>query len=108
MTISSKTLLKLNSPDGDNVREISSALPRPCIPGEIPVIDLSDLHSENVDDLEQIAHQVETAAKNSGVFYIKNHGVAPQIIEEARLKSLEYEYLRLYMAIQNAKTNEIG
>lgn len=84
-----KTLLSLNSPDGDVTREISSAPPRPCTEGEIPCIDLTGLYDENNEDIERIAREIKIAAETSGVFYIKNHGVPEQVIENARVKALE-------------------
>ncbi|KAF8849300.1 2OG-Fe(II) oxygenase superfamily protein [Acephala macrosclerotiorum] len=86
----SKTILRLNSPDGDSIREVLNAPPRPCTPGEIPCIDLIGLDDTDGKDLKRIAHEIKTAAVTSGVFYIKNHGISREIIEEARLKSLDF------------------
>jgi hypothetical protein len=89
-TLESRVLLSLNSPDGDVIREISNAPPRRCSEGEIPCIDLSGLYDGDTTTLGRIAAEIKSAAETSGVFYIINHGVAPEIIEKARVKSLEY------------------
>jgi hypothetical protein len=85
-----KVILRLNAPGGDVVHEILDTPPRPCTAREIPTVDLSNLYKGNIKDLENIAREIKSAAETSGVFYIKNHGVSPEIIEEARIKSLEY------------------
>lgn len=90
VTTPSKIILRLNSPDSDSIREVLDIAPRPCTPEEIPCIDLTGLESIDGTDFERIAREINTAAVTSGVFYIKNHGVPKEVIEEARLKSLEY------------------
>ncbi|KUJ17242.1 2OG-Fe(II) oxygenase superfamily protein [Mollisia scopiformis] len=86
----SKVILRLNSPDGDSIREVLDTPPRPCIFGEIPCIDLTGLGATDTGAIQRIAREIKTAAVTSGVFYIKNHGISREIIEEARLKSLEF------------------
>jgi len=47
------------------------------------------LYDENLEALESIAYEIKSATETSGVFYIKNHGVSREVIENGRLKSLE-------------------
>lgn len=71
-------------------RTISSAPPRPATTEEIPVIDLSGLYSEHVEDRKSIAREIKKAAENIGFFYIKNHGIKEEVIERATEEALKY------------------
>ncbi|MEL7526625.1 MAG: 2-oxoglutarate and iron-dependent oxygenase domain-containing protein, partial [Pseudomonadota bacterium] len=49
----------------------------------LPVIDLSGLHTGDPEALEAVARELGQAAKTSGFFYIKNHGVDQALIDGA-------------------------
>jgi isopenicillin N synthase-like dioxygenase len=53
----------------------------PKAAGHIPVIDMAAGRSERRADREAIAAQILAAARDTGFFYVKNHGVAPEIVE---------------------------
>jgi hypothetical protein len=42
---------------------------------EIPVIDVKDIYSENIQARKAVAEQVREAAHRIGFFYIVNHGI---------------------------------
>lgn len=48
---------------------------------QIPVIDISRINTE--DGFEKIAHDLVHTAKTVGFFYIKGHGVSPNLIAQA-------------------------
>ncbi|GAA5909743.1 hypothetical protein JCM5296_005779 [Sporobolomyces johnsonii] len=49
----------------------------------LPVIDLSRLTSPDLDERKALAAEVQEAAISTGFFYISNHGVPQQVIDEA-------------------------
>lgn len=85
-----RKILKLDSAKGPVYREISTAAPRAATAEEIPVIDLTNLSSENVEDRKAIALKIKEAAEKTGFFYIKNHGVEEQVIENAKSAAIKY------------------
>jgi isopenicillin N synthase-like dioxygenase len=51
---------------------------------EIPVIDLSRMLADPSDaNVEDVARQIERAARGTGFFYIRNHGIAPEVVQAA-------------------------
>ena len=62
--------------------------PRDCTVEEIPVIDLSPLYSEKLEDRKQLAKDINGAATNTGFFYIKNHGIPDAAIANAKKQLL--------------------
>lgn len=48
---------------------------------EIPVIDISRIYSDNIEDRKAVAEQVREAAHRIGFFYITNHGIDPEHAE---------------------------
>lgn len=89
-TAPGRTILRLDSAHGNVYREISSAPPRVATSEEIPVIDLSDMSSEDVEARLSIASKIKAAAEHIGFFYIKNHGVDEKVIENAKAAALKY------------------
>ncbi|MEM9104540.1 MAG: 2-oxoglutarate and iron-dependent oxygenase domain-containing protein, partial [Pseudomonadota bacterium] len=49
----------------------------------LPVIDLSGLHTGDPSDMAAVARTLGNAAKTSGFFYIRNHGVDQALIDDA-------------------------
>jgi isopenicillin N synthase-like dioxygenase len=56
----------------------------------IPVIDICGLHDGSVARYREIADAFLTAAQNVGFFYLKNHGVPAELIDEAFAVSGEF------------------
>ena len=47
----------------------------------IPVIDLATALAPESKNIQAVVHQLHQAATSSGFFYVKNHGIAKEIIE---------------------------
>ena len=74
------------SPDGETAfneklsfNEIEKA--RPAAPGEIPIIDISCLYTEDKQEMQAAADQIRMACERIGFFYIVNHGVPKKVVE---------------------------
>jgi isopenicillin N synthase-like dioxygenase len=57
---------------------------------ELPVIDLSGLHTGSTEDLAEVAKTLGEAARTSGFFYIKNHGIEQELIDAVLAASREF------------------
>lgn len=79
----STTKLELRTAYGPVFRDVLDTPPRDCTPEEIPVIDLSRLYSEKLEDRQALAKEIRAAAVNTGFFYIKNHGIEEEKITNA-------------------------
>jgi hypothetical protein len=86
-TIPAFTKLELRTAYGPVYRNVSTAAPRECHLDEIPIIDVSDLYGD-LAAKRRLAAKVKEAAKGTGFFYIKNHGISDEIIEKARAQAL--------------------
>ena len=62
------------------------------VPPQIPLIDLSAL-VENTSGKYEVARQMRHAFRNYGFFYMKNHGVDPEL--EQRLEKVGREFFAL-------------
>lgn len=82
MTTTTYTQVELLTLQGPEFRRVSTAPPRPSTEDEIPIIDLSTI-DDGPTAREAIASQVRAAAENTGFFYIKNHGISPELIQRA-------------------------
>jgi isopenicillin N synthase-like dioxygenase len=51
----------------------------------IPVIDLTESFSADIEQRRRVAHEIHKAARHTGFFYIANHGI-PQAILDAQLE----------------------
>jgi non-haem dioxygenase in morphine synthesis N-terminal len=88
-TAPGRKILTLDSSHGTVYREISSAPPRAATAEEIPIIDLFKISSTNIEDRKSIALKIKAAAENTGFFYIENHGVEEEVIENAKASAME-------------------
>lgn len=89
MTIGT-TKLELRTAYGPVFRDVLNTPPRDCTPEEIPIIDLSALHSNSILDRQELANEIRTACTNTGFFYVKNHGISDEIIENAKKQLLVF------------------
>lgn len=84
-----RKILTLNSAHGNVYRDISTAPPRAATAEEIPIIDLSKINSKNLEDRKSIALKIKAAAENTGFFYVENHGIEEEIIENAKASAMK-------------------
>jgi hypothetical protein len=77
-----ETTLRLRYGSGYIVHTISTAPPRECTQEEISIIDLAGINGSQSKRAE-IAGNVRIACENSGFFYVRNHGVEQDIIQNA-------------------------
>jgi hypothetical protein len=56
----------------------------------IPLVDLSRIFSEDVDDRKAAAQEISGVCKRVGFMYIKNHGIDQSLIEEVFALSRAY------------------
>ncbi|KAI3396757.1 hypothetical protein diail_11719 [Diaporthe ilicicola] len=75
--------LQLSSGNGPVYRTVLRTPPRDATPAEIPIIDISGIFSSCAADRRAVARQVRAAATNNGFFYIRGHGVGPDITDAA-------------------------
>ena len=87
---SSTSKLELRTAYGPVYRTILNTPPRDCTPAEIPIINISGLYSNDLEDRKSLAKEVQTAAIGSGFFYIKNHGISDKVIADAKKQALAY------------------
>lgn len=80
--------LELRTAYGPVFRDVLNTPPRDCTADEIPIIDLSPLYSEKLEDRKALAKEIRVAAINTGFFYIKNHGIEEQKIADAKKQLL--------------------
>ncbi|KUJ20057.1 Clavaminate synthase-like protein [Mollisia scopiformis] len=82
--------LELRTAYGPVYRDVLNTPPRDCTAAEIPIIDLSRLYSEKLEDRKALATDIRAAAINTGFFYIKNHGIEKQTIADAKKQLLAF------------------
>jgi hypothetical protein len=88
-TIHPKTKqLRLRTGGGFVNYTVSTAPPRECTPEEVPIIDLQAI-DQPTQERAKIAEQVRVAAETSGFFYIKNHGISPDVIQRAHDEAIK-------------------
>lgn len=80
------TQVELLTLHGPEFRRVSTAPPRLPTAEEIPIIDLSSVDGD-LNARKAIAAQVRAAAENTGFFYIKNHGISEDLIQNALEKA---------------------
>lgn len=84
------THLELRSAQGPVYRKVSTAPPRPATEEEIPIIDLSPINSDLLEVRKGLAAKVRAASENTGFFYVKNHGIPEELIQEALKQSKRF------------------
>ncbi|KHN97055.1 2OG-Fe(II) oxygenase [Metarhizium album ARSEF 1941] len=89
-SIKETTTIRVASPTGPVTRTILRTPLRDALPSEIPVIDVSPIFSSSLENRKSVAHQVRSAATNTGFFYIKNHGIPQDITEASYNAALEF------------------
>ena len=93
------TKLELRTAYGPVFRDVLSTPPRECTADEIPIIDLSPLYSAKLEDRQELAKTVRSAAVNTGFFYIKNHGIDEKTIADAKKQLLAFVLPFQYMKV---------
>ncbi|KAL0936540.1 2og-fe oxygenase superfamily protein [Colletotrichum truncatum] len=83
-----------SSYEGMTYRLVSTSPPRDCTPDEIPIIDLGRIHG-NLEARKALASEILNAAKTSGFFYIKNHGIPENVTEAAHQKGKDERFFKL-------------
>ncbi|ODO11636.1 hypothetical protein I350_00420 [Cryptococcus amylolentus CBS 6273] len=56
----------------------------------IPIVDLSDARSPEFEKRKAVADNIRDACLNAGFFYVKNHGVALDVVEKTYEQSKEF------------------
>jgi hypothetical protein len=87
-TASETTTLKLRYGSGYILHTVSTASPRECTQEELSIIDLAGITGSQFDRAE-IAREVRTACTNTGFFYVKNHGVEKDVIQNAYRQAIK-------------------
>lgn len=67
---------------------------------EIPVIDISAMHSQDSTARESLAKQIYSACTEVGFFYVKGHGVTPATIRDMQTASANFFNLELSQKMQ--------
>src|SRR5690348_12759821 len=49
----------------------------------IPIIDVSRMYSDSIEDRKAVAEEVREASRNIGFFYMVNHGIDARYSEDA-------------------------
>lgn len=80
--VSAFTTVQLMTPDGPVSRRVRCGAPRTPTLDEMPVIDLSSLDGD-ATARKAIATKIKAAAENTGFFYVANHGIPQELIEQA-------------------------
>lgn len=80
--------LELRTAYGPVYRDVLNTPPRDCTAEEIPIVDLTPLYSEKLEDRKELAKKIRAAGINTGFFYIKNHGIEQQTIADANKQLL--------------------
>lgn len=83
MTVPPFTTIELLTPHGPAYRQVSTAPPRPPTTAEMPLVDLSSIDGDR-EAREALALKIKAAAENTGFFYVYNHGIPEQLIQEAQ------------------------
>ncbi|CAN8096127.1 unnamed protein product [Discula destructiva] len=82
--------LRLASGNGATTRQILRTPPRDATASEIPIIDVSGIHSSSFADRAAVAEQIRAAATNTGFFYLTNHGVPSSVTDNAHAACLDF------------------
>ncbi|KAI3323258.1 Clavaminate synthase-like protein [Xylariaceae sp. AK1471] len=80
----SVTKLELRTALGPVYRDVLPHPPRDCTLDEIPVIDLKPMFSSELSERKKVSSAIKAAAVHTGFFYVKNHGICPEIITRCK------------------------
>lgn len=67
----------------------------------IPIIDVSRIYSDDVEERKAVAEEVRKASKNIGFFYVVNHGIDASYSEEA------FKQAKRFFALPEEKKMEV-
>ncbi|KAL9637230.1 MAG: hypothetical protein Q9164_002316 [Protoblastenia rupestris] len=84
------TELRLATGRGYTARTILNTPARDASSTEIPIIDISPIFSESLAARQGVARKIHSAARHSGFFYIKNHGIPSEVTGEAYAACLDF------------------
>lgn len=84
------TKLRLSSGNGIVTRNVQRTPIRDAMPSEVPLIDVSGIFSESLEDRQAVAQKVRDAATNNGFMYIQNHGIDSSIPAAAYSALLDF------------------
>lgn len=76
------TTVQLLTPNGPVSRRVRCGKPRTPTLDEMPIIDLSSIDGDE-STRKALSAQIKAAAENTGFFYVSNHGIPQDLIEEA-------------------------
>jgi isopenicillin N synthase-like dioxygenase len=76
-----------------DVKTIDSAI--------VPIIDISGLISRSPESLRKVAGEIRNAAETVGFFYVKNHGIPQELVDEA------FSIAQRFFALPLAEKNEL-
>jgi isopenicillin N synthase-like dioxygenase len=76
------TTVQLLTPNGPVSRRVRCGEPRTPTLDEMPIIDLSSLDGD-ATARKALATKIKLAAENTGFFYVCNHGIPQDLIQEA-------------------------
>ncbi|PLB53879.1 2OG-Fe(II) oxygenase superfamily protein [Aspergillus steynii IBT 23096] len=76
------TQIELLTLKGPEYRRVSTAPPRSPTEDEIPVIDLTAING-TPQKRKDLASKIRAAAQNTGFFYVSNHGIPEEVIQNA-------------------------
>ncbi|OTB07710.1 hypothetical protein M426DRAFT_19648 [Hypoxylon sp. CI-4A] len=88
--MSGVTKLELRTALGPVYRDVLPHPPRDCTAEEVPVIDLAPMFSKELSDRKRVAVDINSAAKNNGFFYVKNHGIPEETIAQCKQQILNF------------------
>ncbi|KAE8371422.1 2OG-Fe(II) oxygenase superfamily protein [Aspergillus bertholletiae] len=74
--------IELLSATGAVLRRVSTAPPRLPTDDEIPIIDLESIDG-TFDERNILASRVKAASENTGFFYVRNHGIPEELIQNS-------------------------
>ncbi|KAI9035984.1 isopenicillin N synthase family dioxygenase [Aspergillus affinis] len=83
---STYTQIELCTLNGPEYRRVSTAPPRTPTEDEIPVIDLTAING-TLEERKELAGRIRAAAENIGFFYISNHGIPEEVIQNALVQA---------------------
>ncbi|GAA5315506.1 MAG: 2-oxoglutarate and iron-dependent oxygenase domain-containing protein [Candidatus Pelagadaptatus aseana] len=56
----------------------------------LPIVDMTLLFSDNIDDRRQFAKSLDQATRDAGFLYLKGHGINPDLISRLKQETKQY------------------